>query len=92
MPPAPASSCAAASTNRRVAHAIADISGMAWLDCRALDLPAGLAAFFLERAGVLATDGADCGDAGRGFLRLNIATPRPILAEMVRRMGAALVG
>jgi cystathionine beta-lyase len=62
---------------------------LAWLDCRALDLPAGLAAFFLERAGVLATDGADCGDAGRGFLRLNIATPRPILAEMVRRMGAA---
>jgi cystathionine beta-lyase len=65
---------------------------LAWLDCRALDLPAGLASFFLERAGVLATDGADCGDAGRGFLRLNIATPRPILAEMVRRMGAALVG
>jgi cystathionine beta-lyase len=41
---------------------------------------------------VLAIDGALCGDAGRGFLRLNFATPRPILTEMIRRMGAALAG
>ena len=65
---------------------------LAWLDCRALDLSPDPAAFFLERAGVLATDGAECGDAGRGFLRLNFATPRPILAEMIRRMGKALPG
>jgi cysteine-S-conjugate beta-lyase len=62
------------------------------LDCRGLDLRPGPAAFFLERAGVLATDGGDCGDAGQGFLRLNFATPRPILAQMIRQMGAALVG
>jgi cystathionine beta-lyase len=54
--------------------------------------PAGLGEFFLSRAGVLATDGAECGEAGRGFLRLNFATPRPVLAEMIARMGAALVG
>jgi cystathionine beta-lyase len=54
--------------------------------------PADLAEFFLSRAGVLATDGAESGDAGRGFLRLNFATPRPVLTEMIRRMGAALVG
>jgi cysteine-S-conjugate beta-lyase len=46
--------------------------------------------FFLSRAGVLATDGALCGEAGRGFLRLNFATPRPVLTEMIRRMGKAL--
>jgi len=65
---------------------------LAWLDCRELDLRPGPAAFFLERAGVLATDGADCGRAGQGFVRLNFATPRPILAEMIRQMGAAVVG
>jgi len=65
---------------------------LAWLDCRGLDLRPDPAAFFLERAGVLATNGAECGDAGQGFLRLNFATPRPVLAEMIRQMGAALVG
>ncbi len=78
---------------------------LAWLDCRALALdpavpatrlpptpPVDLAEFFLEKAGVLATDGALCGDAGRGFLRLNFATPRPIVTEMIRRMAAALTG
>jgi cystathionine beta-lyase len=59
------------------------------LSYRGLDLRPGPAAFFLERAGVLATDGGDCGDAGQGFLRLNFATPRPILAEMIRQMGVA---
>jgi cysteine-S-conjugate beta-lyase len=74
---------------------------LAWLDCRALALgqdalrphpapPVDLAEFFLSKAGVLATDGALCGEAGRGFLRLNFATPRPVLTEMIRRMGKAL--
>jgi cystathionine beta-lyase len=63
---------------------------LAWLDCRALDLRPDPASFFRNRAGVLATDGAECGEAGRGFLRLNFATPRPILAEMIRRMGKAV--
>jgi cystathionine beta-lyase len=75
-----------------VGYRVPEGTYLAWLDCRALDLEPGPAGFFLERAGVLATDGADCGDAGRGFLRLNFATPRPVLAEMIRRMGAALVG
>jgi cystathionine beta-lyase len=62
---------------------------MAWLDCRRLNLEPGPGEFFRERAGVLATDGAECGDAGRGFLRLNFAAPRPVLKEMIARMGAA---
>jgi cystathionine beta-lyase len=65
---------------------------LAWLDCRGLDLGPDLASFFLERAGVLATNGLACGTAGQGFLRLNFATPRPILTEMIRQMGAAMVG
>ena len=63
---------------------------LAWLDCRALELPGGPAEFFGDKARVLLTDGGDCGEAGRGFVRLNFATPRPVLTEMVERMGSAV--
>jgi cystathionine beta-lyase len=62
---------------------------LAWLDCRELDLPEP-GAFFLERAGVALTDGVLCGVAGTGFVRLNVATPRPVLVQTVEQMGAAL--
>jgi cystathionine beta-lyase len=48
--------------------------------------------FFLAAAQVMLTDGAECGEAGRGCVRLNFATPRPVLAEIVRRMAAAADG
>ena len=77
---------------------------LAWLDCRALladlsarpaggrALPADVspAEFFLAKARVMLTDGAACGEAGRGHVRLNFATPRPILAEIVRRLADAV--
>jgi cystathionine beta-lyase len=63
---------------------------LAWLDCRGLGLGDGAAEFFTARARVLLTDGAACGEAGRGHVRLNFATPRPILAEIVRRMAEAV--
>ncbi|MGZ4612454.1 MAG: MalY/PatB family protein [Kineosporiaceae bacterium] len=65
---------------------------LAWLDCRQLDLPGPPGAFFLERAGVALVDGADCGTAGAGHVRLNLATPRPVLREIVDRMAAAALG
>jgi len=67
---------------------------LAWLDCRDLCRDLGIddspAEFFLAKARVLLTDGAACGDAGRGHVRLNFATPRPVLAEIVRRMAEAV--
>jgi cystathionine beta-lyase len=63
---------------------------IAWLDARHLGLGERAAEFFLEEAGVAMTDGVACGDPGRGFLRFVIATPRPILADAVGRMGAAM--
>lgn len=64
---------------------------LAWLDCRTL-LPgvASPADFFLVAAQVMLTDGAACGDVGQGHVRLNFATPRPVLAEIVRRMAVAV--
>jgi cysteine-S-conjugate beta-lyase len=70
---------------------------LGWLDCRGLfgaagDGAASPADFFLAKAQVILTDGAACGDAGRGHVRLNFATPRPILAEIVRRLAEAVAG
>jgi cysteine-S-conjugate beta-lyase len=81
---------------------------LAWLDCRSLFAgrgarppggrpripPAGgsPAEFFLAKARVMLTDGAACGEAGRGHVRLNFATPHPILAEIVRRLAGAVSG
>jgi cystathionine beta-lyase len=61
-----------------------------WLDCRDLNLDVPPAQFFREHAGVALTDGAECGRAGVGFVRLVFATPRPILEEAVAAMGRAV--
>jgi cysteine-S-conjugate beta-lyase len=63
---------------------------LAWLDCRALDLPASPGAFFLERAGVALVDGPECGAPGAGHVRLNFATPRPVLTTIVDRLADAV--
>ncbi|MBM7808872.1 cystathionine beta-lyase [Geodermatophilus bullaregiensis] len=62
---------------------------LAWLEGLDVDEPGG---FFLQRAGVALVDGARCGDAGRGAVRLNVATPEPVLVRVVEAMGAALAG
>ncbi len=61
-----------------------------WLDCRDLGLDVAPAEFFRERAGVALTDGALCGAAGAGFVRMVFATPRPILEQAVSSMGRAV--
>src|SRR4051794_19374166 len=63
---------------------------LAWLDCRALGLPASAGEFFLERAGVALVDGPECGAPGAGFVRLNFATPRHVLETIVDRMAVAV--
>ena len=63
---------------------------LAWLDCTAMDLPDSPGAIVTERAGVTVVDGPAFGDGGPGSFRLNFATPRPILTEMVERIAAAL--
>ncbi|MFH5823958.1 MalY/PatB family protein [Georgenia sp. AZ-5] len=63
---------------------------IAWLDCRGLGLPGPAAAFFRREAGVGLTDGNACGAGGEGFIRMVMATPRPILRRAVEQMGAAV--
>jgi len=63
---------------------------LAWLDCRALELEESPGDFFLQQAGVALIDGPQCGAPGAGYVRLNLATPRPVLTTIVRRMATAL--
>jgi cystathionine beta-lyase len=61
------------------------------LDCRALGLDSqSLPRFFLDRAGVYLEDGSVFGTAGEGFMRMNIATPRKLVKEALRRMREAV--
>jgi cystathionine beta-lyase len=73
-----------------VGHAMPEATYLAWLDCRALELAPDPQRFFLERAGVALSYGAPFGDAGKGFVRLNFATSRAILDEILERMAKAL--
>jgi cystathionine beta-lyase len=63
---------------------------MAWLDCRELGLPAEPFKFFLEHARVALTRGREFGAPGEGFVRINFATSRAILQEILERMGTAV--
>ncbi|WP_107656779.1 MalY/PatB family protein [Nocardia suismassiliense] len=67
-----------------------DAGYLAWLDCRALELGRDPADFFLEHAKVKLLSGPDFGPGGAGFARLNFATYRPVLAEMLGRMNDAV--
>lgn len=63
---------------------------LAWLDCRQLGLEGSAGAFFLERGGVALIDGPECGAPGAGHVRLNFATPRPVLTTIVDRLASAV--
>ncbi len=63
---------------------------LAWLDCRDLALERSPQEFFLQEAKVGLNEGADFGEAGAGFVRLNFGCPRALLEEGLRRMKAAL--
>lgn len=81
-----------------VRHTRPEGTYLAWVDLRTAldDLPdeqrpiAGLAQWVLRRTGVSVVDGAACGAAGRGFVRLNLAMPRPLVVEAGRRIAACL--
>ena len=80
-----------ASRMPKIRHHMGESLYLAWLDCAALDL--GDAApydFFLERARVALSDGRNFGAGGETFVRLNFATSRAILREILERMARAL--
>jgi cystathionine beta-lyase len=63
---------------------------LAWLDCRSLELPSDPCGFFFQEAKVGLNNGADFGEPGKGFVRLNFGCPGTILHEALERMEQAL--
>lgn len=66
---------------------------LVWLDCRALGLDdRGLREFMIHRAQVGLNDGPTFGPGGEGFQRMNLACPRSVLEEGLRRIEKAVKG
>ncbi len=63
---------------------------LCWLDCRALDLEPSPARFFYEHAKVALSDGAAFGPGWEGFARLNFATSRNLLTEILEKVAKAI--
>ncbi|MDY0339780.1 MAG: aminotransferase class I/II-fold pyridoxal phosphate-dependent enzyme [Coriobacteriia bacterium] len=63
---------------------------LAWIDLRAYELGEDPAAWLLEHARVALNAGPDFGVHGHGFVRLNFATTRPVLDEIIDRIVRAL--
>ena len=64
-----------------------------WVDCRQLELEdKELREFFLQEAKVGFNPGHTFGAGGRGFVRINTASPREVLEEALMRVRRALKG
>lgn len=64
---------------------------LAWVDCSAISPdPAVLKKLMFEKAKVAFSDGSTFGEEGRGFLRVNLACPRSLLVEGLRRFADAV--
>lgn len=63
---------------------------IAWLDVSRLGLGDDPAASLRERAGLAVTDGRACGAVGAGHVRVILATPRPVVEQLVDRLARAV--
>ncbi|MCY4450896.1 MAG: PatB family C-S lyase [Immundisolibacterales bacterium] len=63
---------------------------LGWIDCREYALDPDPYQWFLDRARVGFNDGRDFGDGGEGHVRINFATSRGILTQVLERMEEAL--
>jgi len=62
-----------------------------WLDCRDLGMTdLQLEVFFVKEAKVGLNPGKSFGKGGSGFMRLNIASPRSVIAEALNRIATTL--
>ena len=66
-------------------------SFLIWLDCRSLGLShEALIDLFVNRARLALNEGGMFGAEGRGFMRLNIGSPRAMLQQAMERLRAAV--
>ncbi len=67
-----------------------EASFFAWMNCSDLDLPGGPYEYFLEHAKVALSDGVPFGKAGEGCVRLNFATSRKLLGQILERLANSI--
>jgi cystathionine beta-lyase len=63
---------------------------LAWLDCHMAGIKGDPCEFFINEAHVALNDGANFGDGGEGFVRLNFACSWVVLSQALERMKSAL--
>lgn len=64
---------------------------LVWVDCSGLGLePDALQRFLVEECRLALSDGRDFGPGGAGFVRANLACPRSMVEECLRRLKAHL--
>jgi len=63
---------------------------LAWLDCSGLALPGSPVAHFMRKGKVALSDGRYFGNGFESFARINFATSREILGQVLDRMATAL--
>ncbi|KPP97499.1 MalY/PatB family protein [Marinobacter sp. HL-58] len=62
-----------------------------WLDCRALEMTdTELKHFFVHKAGIGMNPGLSFGEAGGGFMRMNIGCPRQVLETALEQIRQAV--
>ncbi len=74
----------------KIKHYRPEATYLAWLDCRALDLPGTPHQFFLNEAKVGLNDGGTFGTPGTQSVRLNFATSDEVLHGVLDRMATAV--
>lgn len=66
-------------------------SFLVWLDCRELGLSHdGLVSLFVDKAGLALNDGEMFNPGGKGFMRMNVATPRSVLVKALEQLRDAV--
>jgi cystathionine beta-lyase len=73
-----------------IAHVPGESTYLAWLDCERLPVDGDARRFFVDNAKVGLSDGSTFGYGLGGHTRLNFATSRPILNEILDRMAQAV--
>jgi len=73
-----------------IRYRLPEATYLAWLDCRELGLGPDPAAFFLDRGRVALNDGRQFGAGLEGHTRLNFATSKDILGQILDRMKNAI--
>jgi len=72
-----------------VVHHPCEATYLAWFDCSAIDLPNTPAAHILETQRLALNEGRTFGDDFEKFTRVNFATSKPILCEILERIEKA---